>query len=243
MESSRTRLDRYLKQSRQLSTRETKLLIAQNRVKLDSKVASSGQQIVHQFTHVELEGKTLQKHKAIYIALNKPIGVVCATKDDAQRTVVDLIEHPIADKLHIAGRLDKNSSGLVLLTNDGTWSRGLSLPENKVKKTYQVTLGKPLTEEMVKAFETGIYFETEKATTLPASLTITGSYSATVVLSEGKYHQIKRMFGRFRNPVLSIHRVQIGSLQLDDSLPSRSWKFLTEDELNALAVPHHATFP
>jgi 16S rRNA pseudouridine516 synthase len=238
MESRRTRLDRFLKQALQLNGTQTKTLLAQKRIRLNGRVADSGQGVVNQFTWVQLDGETLQKRDAVYIALNKPVGIVSATLDAEHSTVVDLIDHPQASDLHLAGRLDKNSTGLVLLTNDGTWSRALSSPSSKVQKTYQVTLANPLREEMKQAFAAGMYFATEGITTLPARLEITGSHTATVVLSEGKYHQIKRMFGRFRNPVLAIHRSQIGSLTLDESLSEGSWRLLTVDDLKNLAAPY-----
>jgi 16S rRNA pseudouridine516 synthase len=240
METARTRLDRFLKRSKQLSAKQIKTMLAQKRIKLNGELAESGQQAVNQFSWVELDGETIQKRKAIYIVLNKPAGIVSATLDSQHPTVISLIDHPQADELHIAGRLDKNSTGLMLLTNDGAWSRALSSPSNGVNKTYQVTVGKPITEEMKQAFAEGIYFPTEDATTLPARLETTTSHSATVILSEGKYHQIKRMFGRFRNPVLSIHRNQIGNLKLDDALEPGKWRMLTSTELDSLAAPYES---
>lgn len=240
MESRRTRLDRFLKISQKLSSKQTKLLLAQKRIQLNGTVAESGQQAVNQFTWVQLDKRTIQKHQAIYIVLNKPAGIVSATLDSKHPTALGLIDHPNAADLHIAGRLDKNSTGLMLLSNDGTWSRALSSPINKVEKVYQVTLKNPVTEEMKQAFAEGIHFLTEDATTLPASLEITDAKSATVILSEGKYHQIKRMFGRFRNPVLSIHRNQIGSLKLDESLAEGSWRLLSSKELDMLGAPYES---
>jgi 16S rRNA pseudouridine516 synthase len=152
--------------------------------------------------------------------MNKPIGVVSATKDEQHKTVMDLlVEKNInTDDLHVVGRLDLNSSGLLLLTNDGDWSRALMSPEKKVAKVYEVTLENPITDECIQAFANGMYFSYEDITTKPAQLEKLSECVAKVTLEEGRYHQIKRMFGRFRNPVLALHRVSIGEIKLDTDL-------------------------
>ncbi|MDX1267743.1 MAG: 16S rRNA pseudouridine(516) synthase, partial [Oceanisphaera sp.] len=116
--------------------------------------------------------------------------------------------------------------GLVLLTNDGRWSRALTSPEAKVPKRYQVRVRDPLDERYVNAFANGVYFETENLVTAPVAMTITSPTTAELVLTEGKYHQIKRMFGRFRNPVLALHRSAVGPYELDDSLAPGDFKRL-----------------
>jgi len=147
--------------------------------------------------------------------LNKPKGVVSATKDGKHSTVLDLIQHPQKNELHIAGRLDFNTTGLVLLTNDGAWSRKISLPEKKIVKTYYVTLAKPLSHEYTYLFQKGIYFAYENITTQPAHLEILSEYTARLSLVEGKYHQVKRMFGFLKNNVLALHRSSVGNFSLD----------------------------
>ena len=163
--------------------------------------------------------------------MNKPIGVVSATKDEQHKTVMDLIDNENAADLHIVGRLDLNSSGLLLLTNDGDWSRSLMSPENKVAKVYEVTLEHTITDECIQAFADGMYFSYEDITTKPAHLEILSEHVAKVTLEEGRYHQIKRMFGRFRNPVLALHRVSIGEIKLDNGLAPGEYRALTHDEI------------
>ena len=171
------------------------------------------------------------------LCLNKPIGVVSATKDDMHKTVMELLPKELTQKegitldLHIVGRLDLNTSGLLLLTNDSRWSKSLMAPEAKVSKVYQVTLENDLTEDYVSAFAEGMYFSFEDITTQPAQLTIVSNKVAEVVLKEGKYHQIKRMFGRFRNPVLALHRSSVGGLSLDKELLPGQSRLLTEAEV------------
>ncbi len=214
MKPETSRLDRFISQNSDFSISDTRLLIAQKRILLDGHVAHSVQQKVTKFTHVVLDGKCLKNHNPFYIMLNKPRGVVSATKDLKHTTVVDLIQHPQKNELHIVGRLDFNTTGLVLLTNDGAWSRKISLPETKLTKTYEVTLSKPLNDDYIAAFREGIYFGYENITTQPARLEILSEYSARLSLIEGKYHQVKRMFGFFQNEVLSLHRVSVGPIFL-----------------------------
>lgn len=210
-----TRLDRFVSQHSQYKLSDVQRLLAQKRIVLDGEPAHSIQQSVSKFTKIMLDDECLQDNQPVYIMLNKPKGVVSATKDARHTTVLDLIDHPQKDELHIAGRLDFNSTGLVLLTNDGAWSRRISLPETKLSKTYDVTLSKPVTEEYVIAFQQGIYFAYEDITTQPAQLEILSTYQARISLVEGKYHQVKRMFGYFQNEVLSLHRISVGDIHLD----------------------------
>lgn len=215
MKSKTCRLDRFISQNSTFSLSDTRLLIAQKRIFLDGNMANSIQQKVTTFTHVVLDGCCLRDNEPVYIMLNKPKGVVSATKDTKHSTVLDLIQHPQKNELHIVGRLDINTTGLVLLTNDGTWSRKISLPETKLEKTYEVTVSKALNDEYVSVFKEGIYFDYENITTQPAHLEILSEYTARLSLTEGKYHQVKRMFGFFQNEVLALHRISVGHLSLE----------------------------
>lgn len=215
MRSKTSRLDRFISKNSPFSISDTRLLVAQKRIILDGRVALSIQQKVTEFTHVVLDGECLQDNTPVYIMLNKPQGVVSATKDMKHSTVMDFIQHPQKNELHIAGRLDFNTTGLLLLTNDGIWSRKISLPETKLEKTYEVTLSESLSDEYIAVFREGIYFAYENITTQPARLEILSEYKARVSLVEGKYHQVKRMFGYFQNEVLSLHRVSVGHFLLE----------------------------
>jgi 16S rRNA pseudouridine516 synthase len=124
---------------------------------------------------------------------------------------------------------------LVLLTNDGKWSRELTTPENKISKVYQVTLEDAVTEECIRAFAEGMYFDFEGITTRPASLQLLSERVAMVTLIEGRYHQIKRMFGRFQNKVLSLHRIAIGNLRLEPELQAGQSRALTAAEISHIA--------
>lgn len=228
MKPKTSRLDRFISQNSDFSLSDTRLLIAQKRILLDGQEAHSIQQTVTQFTRVVLDGKCLKEDSPVYIMLNKPRGVVSATKDTKHRTVLDLIQHPQKSELHIVGRLDFNTTGLVILTNDGAWSRKISLPATKLEKIYEVTLSKPLSDDYIAVFREGIYFAYENIRTQPARLEILSEYTARLSLIEGKYHQVKRMFGFFQNEVLALHRVSVGHISLGELEMGHS-KLLTID--------------
>ena len=230
MKTRTSRLDRFISQNSAFSISDTRLLLAQNRILLDGQVAHSIQQRVTEFTHVVLDDACLQHNKPVYIILNKPKGVVSPTKDIKHTTVLDLIQHPQKHELHIAGRLDFNTTGLVLLTNDGAWSRKITLPATKLLKTYEVTLSKPLNDMNVAVFRQGIHFRYENITTRPAYLEILSEYSARLSLTEGRYHQVKRMFGFFQNEVLALHRASVGHITLQGLEEGHS-RLLTSGEL------------
>ena len=229
-----SRLDRFIAQHCQVSRRNVRLMLAQGRVLVDDLAARDIDQIIDSFSHIVLDGEVIQANTAHYVMLHKPTGVVSATKDDQHKTVIDLLDYSFKGQLHIVGRLDLNTSGLLLLTNDSRWSEHLTQPDNKVKKRYLVTLKNKITEDYIDAFANGMYFGYENLTTKPATLTILSDYQAEVELSEGRYHQIKRMFGRFRNPVVALHRSQIGYLSLDPQLAPGESRVLSTDEISSV---------
>ncbi|WP_394199803.1 pseudouridine synthase [Shewanella waksmanii] len=234
MQSKRGRLDRFISQQKQIARKQVRLLVAQGQIWVDGVVAKDVAQLIDEFSHIRLNDEVLQAQSPIYLMLHKPVGVVCATVDAQHKTVIDLIDHPQKQQLHIVGRLDLNTSGLVLLTNDSRWSKRLMSPENKVAKRYRVTLAHPLSDQYIAAFAAGMWFEYEKITTLPAKLEIIDDFTAEVILTEGKYHQIKRMFGRFRNPVVALHRYAVGNMRLSDDLLVGESRSLTEQEVEQI---------
>lgn len=237
MQSTCTRLDRLVSEKIGINRRDVRLMLARGRLHVDGQPAVAINQPVYQFSQVLLDGEVLQDKQAVYVMLHKPVGVVSATRDDKNKTVVDLLSHPDRQQLHIVGRLDFNTSGLLLLTNDGRWSRALTQPEQKIPKWYHVIVDKPITEDYVQAFAEGMYFAYEDLTTLPAELKIINPYEAQLCLLEGRYHQVKRMFGRFDNKVLTLHRMSIGSLALDRNLQPGQSRELQREELEQLGCP------
>lgn len=231
--SKRARLDRFISQQTDFSRRDVRQLLACGRIAVDGQPARAINQVINQFSCVAVDGQVLQHDTPVYLMMNKPDGVVSATRDEQHRTVIELLGDDNVQDLHVAGRLDLHSTGLLLLTNDGDWSRSLSAPEQRITKRYRVTLERPLTPEYITAFAEGMYFGYEGITTRPAALRILSDFEAEVELTEGRYHQIKRMFGRFRNPVLALHRFAIGDLELDAALAPGQSRALSTEEISA----------
>ena len=229
MPSYSFRLDKIISQHTGLGKRDVKLLLARQRVLVDDVVCTTADTLIGQFTQVQIDGDIVQSKQPLYVVLNKPKGVVSATTDAVHQTVLQLLPEEFSN-LHIAGRLDLNSTGLVLLTNDGSWSSRITGPDTKLAKRYRVTVQNPLSTDYIQAFSEGMYFGYEDITTAPAQLQIVSDCVADVALTEGRYHQIKRMFGRFRNPVLDLHRYQVGNLQLPANLAIGDYWQLTKAE-------------
>ena len=166
--------------------------------------------------------------------LHKPPGVVSATEHPEHRTVLDLFDEPDKHELHLAGRLDLNTSGLLLVTNDGQWSRRATSPAGKQAKVYRVETRDLIEPACVEVFARGLYFAYEDLTTLPAVLEILAPRQARLTLFEGRYHQVKRMFGHFRNPVVGLHRVSMGAIQLDPNLAPGQYRALTAQEIASI---------
>ena len=234
MQSARTRLDRFMSRQLGIKRQAIRPLVASGRILVDGLIARDVQQTIHQFSHVTFDKQVIQNNRPCYVMMNKPKGVVSATKDHQHKTIIDLLKDETQKTLHIAGRLDFNSTGLILLTNDGHWSRKLSLPSNEIVKRYHVKLEKPLDESYIDAFSKGIYFSYENITTQPAQLKIISSHIAEVGITEGRYHQIKRMFGRFQNKVLELHRIAIGNVILDQELPPSKSRLLKKEEVKEI---------
>jgi 16S rRNA pseudouridine516 synthase len=227
------RVDRFLSNLPRYNRQQVRLLLVEKRVRIDGKVVSDPHSEVLEFSRVEVDEQVLQPGKrARYFMLHKPQGCVSATRDPQHPTVLDLIDEPDKDDLHIAGRLDFNTTGLMLLTNDGNWSRRLTQPQTKLPKVYHVETEQEISAEYALKFAEGIYFAFEDLTTQPAHLQVLGPKVARLSIVEGRYHQVKRMFGYFDNKVLRLHRESIGPLQLDNALKPGEYRALCTEEIH-----------
>lgn len=225
------KLDRLLAKDRSRGRKAAHALIAAGRVQVDGAVITANQFETDRFQCIELDGAVVQPAaRALYILMHKPPGILSATTDAEHTTVIDLLDDPDKHTLHIAGRLDRATSGLVLLTNDGRWSKRVMEPAEKVPKVYLVETLDPIAPDAVDAFARGFYFHTEDLTTLPAELVILEPRRARLTLHEGRYHQVKRMFHRVANRVVSLHRESIGGIRLPADLPAGHWRDLTPAE-------------
>ncbi|MEQ4794798.1 16S rRNA pseudouridine(516) synthase RsuA, partial [Klebsiella variicola subsp. variicola] len=162
-----------------------------------------------------------------YFMLNKPIGYVCSTDDPVNPTILYFIDEPLAYKLHAAGRLDIDTTGLVLLTDNGQWSHRITAPKHHCEKTYHVTLEEPIAEGVAEQFQKGVQLNGEKDLTKPAKLEIITPIEVKLTISEGKYHQVKRMFVAVGNHVSALHRERIGDITLDETLAEGEYRPLT----------------
>jgi 16S rRNA pseudouridine516 synthase len=230
------KLSRIISNQNGVSRKQANGLIASRCVAIDGLICSDPAQDVTAFEQVTQQGEIIQAGiTAYYLMMNKPAGILSATRDSAHTTVIDLIDTPAIDDLHIAGRLDRASTGLLILTNDGHWSRRLTDPHLKKPKVYCVSTASAISSETTKRFADGIWFEHEQIKTSPAQLEILQSNRARVTIYEGRYHQIKRMFHAVGNRVTALHREKMGIISLDTTLPSGGYRPLTACEIGSVA--------
>ena len=226
------RVDRFLSNLPQFNRQQVRLLMIEKRIQVDGQVISDPRHEINAFSRIELDENILQAGKpARYFMLHKPQGCVSATQDAEHPTVLDLLNEPDKHDLHIAGRLDFNTSGLLLITNDGHWSRHVTQPQTKMPKVYYVETEQEITDAYISKFREGVYFAFEDLTTQPAGLELLGPFSARLSIVEGRYHQVKRMFGFFDNKVMRLHRESIGPLVLDSQLAPGEYRALSEQEV------------
>ncbi|WP_342649533.1 pseudouridine synthase [Pseudomonas sp. REB1044] len=229
------RVDRFLANFPQYNRQQVRVLLAQRSVRVDGLTVTDPRHEVREFSQVEVAEQVLQAGRAArYLMLNKPAGCVSATRDPQHPTVLELLPPQLRDDLHIAGRLDYNTTGLMLLTNDGQWSRRLTQPQTKLPKVYHVQTEDEIGAHYIETFRAGLYFAFEDLTTLPAQLEILGPRSARLAIVEGRYHQVKRMFGHFDNKVIALHRERMGPITLDPDLAPGAFRLLTADEIAAV---------
>lgn len=229
------RVDRFLSNLPRFNRQQVRLLLVERRVRIDGQTVSDPHAQVREFSRVEVDDEVLQAGRpARYFMLHKPPGCVSATRDPQHPTVLDWLDEPDKDDLHIAGRLDFNTTGLMLITNDGAWSRRLTQPQTKLPKVYYVETEQIITAEYADTFARGLYFAFEDLTTQPAELTLLGPRSARLSIVEGRYHQVKRMFGHFNNKVLHLHRERMGPLTLDTHLEPGRYRALSLEEVQLI---------
>lgn len=230
------RLDKFIAGQLAISRASAGRQIRAGRITVNGEsVKDAGFRLLAQH-HVVCDGSTLtQITRPRYFMLNKPAGYVCSACDPDNPTLLHFICEPLASKLHYAGRLDVDATGLVLLTDDGQWSHRITSPRHHCEKTYRVTLASALTNDTATAFASGIMLRNEKKPARPAQLESISPTEARLTISEGRYHQVKRMFAALGNHVLTLHRERIGSIVLDPSLAAGEYRKLTEKEINSIA--------
>lgn len=230
------RLDKIIASTGKYSRREVKLYIKEGRVLVDGFPAKSAEDKVDPaVSTVEVDGEDIGYREFTYIMLHKPAGVLTATEDKRQKTVLDLLSDDLRRQdLSPVGRLDKDTEGLLLLTNDGELNHRLLAPRSHVDKVYYARLDAPLGEADVKAFEEGITLS-DGTKCMSAGLELLGDGTEVLItLREGKFHQVKRMTASRRASVLYLKRLSMGALRLDDALSCGEYRFLTAEEIRAI---------
>lgn len=233
---STLRLDRFLAHASGLSRSQVRRLLKSGAVTVNGAACTDAELDVNSQQRITLDGTILEWPRARYLMLNKPAGYVCSHDDANHPLVNSLIAAPWADGLHSAGRLDVDTTGLVLLTNDGDWSHRVTSPRRHCDKSYLASLKHPLADDAVQRFAAGLMLNSETQATLPAILQPLDTHTARVTLHEGRYHQVKRMFAACSNRVEALHRERIGAIHLDPALAPGQWRELDLDEIRSFTA-------
>lgn len=234
------RLDKLIANSTTLSRKEVHRLIKSGSVRVNGIITKDrGLCINEKEAEVKINDEVLPLEKYIYIMLNKPPGVVSAARDKNAKTVIDLVPEELKRKnLFPAGRLDKDTTGFILITDDGDFAHKILSPKNHVEKTYEARLAAPITQEKLDLISNGILLK-DGTLCLPAKLQILENGQNPLIeikICEGKYHQIKRMFAAADNHVEQLRRAAIGSLSLDEGLAPGECRLLCEEEINLIST-------
>ena len=231
------RLDKYISDAMGISRQDAKKLLSRGAVAADGKTVKKGDVKVTDSSRVYVNGKLLEYRQFVYIMLNKPKGVVSATDDKNDTTVVDLVKGDYPKRnLFPAGRLDKTSTGFVLLTDDGEFAHDILAPKKHVSKEYIVTLDKEIDEEIISSFNSGVTLADGTVLKSAELMPTDEPMVVRVVLKQGVYHQIKRMFGVFDIGVNELHRTHIGGVQLDEKLAPGEFRDITPEELEKIGL-------
>ncbi|HHQ5453810.1 TPA: 16S rRNA pseudouridine(516) synthase RsuA [Aeromonas veronii] len=226
------RLDKFLCDCSDLTRSLAGKLIRQGEVMVDGIVVKQPAFHINEQSQIEFDGVLLTlEQRNRYFMLHKPEGYVCSNEDPDHPTVFFLMDEPAMGKLHVVGRLDLDTTGLVLVTDDGQWSHRITSPRHECAKTYHVWLADPVSPDAIALFAEGVYLRNETDKTRPAQLEILDECEARLTIHEGKYHQVKRMFASIGNKVVGLHRERVGGLTLDEELAPGEYRELTAEEI------------
>lgn len=226
------RLDKFLSDTLGITRKTATQLIKSKQVEVNSAIAKSGALKLTERCEVKWQDRMLELRGNLYIMLHKPQGFVCSHDDDHNPTAFVLLDEPNVQDLHFAGRLDVDTTGLVLITNDGQWSHRVTSPKHKCDKTYRVWLDDPIGADYHAALSEGVELRGEKHLTKPAQLEVVSEKEVLLTIHEGKYHQVKRMFAALGNKVVGLHRERVGDILLDDDLAPGEYRYLTPEEIS-----------
>jgi 16S rRNA pseudouridine516 synthase len=218
------RLDQYLANAAtELSRKEAKKVVSAGRVMVNEETCRQANRQVEAKQSVHLDGKPVTIPGDIYLMMHKPAGVLSATTDSRQPTALDLLPRNLASRVHMAGRLDKDTTGLLLLTSDGQWSHAVTSPRRECRKSYRVWLAEAIPDEACRALEKGVMLNGETTATRPAEVRVHSDKVIDLTISEGRYHRVE-----------ALHRFRIGSIELDDNLAPGEFRALTPQEIRSV---------
>ena len=228
------RVDKVISNQTNYSRKDVKELIKKKLVSVNGIVINKSDMKVNPDSDkIKILDEKIVVKKYVYLVLNKPMGYISATEDRSMPTVLDLIDEKYAHReLFPAGRLDKDTTGLMIITDDGRFAHNILAPKKHIKKIYEVTIDIHATKEMVEGFKKGILLN--DGICKSANMEITGDNTAIVTLTEGRYHQIKRMFGCFGAKVVRLHRIGMGNLVLPKDLKEGESRELTKEEFEQI---------
>ncbi|MCP4180942.1 MAG: pseudouridine synthase [bacterium] len=224
------RLDKFICKSTELTKDEAVHAIHAEKVAVNNKIITNKAAQVHKNNTVTLDNKKLKVRSYHYILMNKPLGTICSNIDESYPSIFNYINIDRISELHITGRLDIDTTGLLLITDDGHWSFNIIQPNRQCKKVYRVGLRDVITDDIALKFKNGVQLQGESKLTLPAELKIISPKEVLLTITEGRHHQVKRMFAAVGNKVVTLHREKIGDINLD--IEVGQWRYLTEDEIN-----------
>ncbi|PNH82570.1 16S rRNA pseudouridine(516) synthase RsuA [Vibrio diazotrophicus] len=228
------RLDKFLCDALGTTRKESTQILKSGEVTVDGEVQKVGSFKVTEQSDVEWQGREIRISGPRYIMLYKPQGYVCSHEDGFNHTAFVLLDEVNMRDLHFAGRLDVDTTGLVLITDDGQWSHRITSPKHKCDKLYRVWLDDPIQLDYQEKFATGIELRNERELTLPAQMEVIDEKQVLLTIHEGKYHQVKRMFAALGNKVVGLHRERVGNIVLDESLEPGEYRYLTEEEVASI---------
>lgn len=227
------RLDKYLAHAGLGSRKELKQLIRKGHVSINDVICKKDDMHIQEEDIISLDGEVIRYQSVVYIMLNKPSDVVSATSDDRYPTVLDCIDEMIPKDCFPVGRLDLDSEGLLLITNDGVLAHDVLSPKKHVDKTYYVELEHALSDEDIALLESGTIVLDQNVLQC-AHVKVIDDVIIHITIREGKYHQVKRMMEAVKNKVLYLKRISMGPLCLDETLAKGEWRYLSDEELASL---------
>lgn len=227
------RLDKFLCKSTELTRVEATAFIVAGEVRVNGLAVISASTQVHENNQITLYGQVLTPRASRYIMIHKPLDTLSSNVDGDYPSVMNSLDIDKVCDLHITGRLDADTTGLVLVTDDGRWSFNIINPKYHCEKVYRVSLRDVIADDVAEKFARGVQLQGEQSLTLPAKLEMVAPKEVLLTITEGKYHQVKRMFAAVGNRVNGLHRQQIGDIKLDIGLGQ--WRYLTVDEINSFS--------